>query len=84
MRYVFLPGYSPDYNPIEEMFSTTKAYARRNNLRLRVLMWDKAHSDVARFVHEALMNVTADPHKIRGWFRHYILDPVDYEPDEAV
>ncbi|KZP12909.1 hypothetical protein FIBSPDRAFT_754307, partial [Athelia psychrophila] len=27
---VFLPPYSPDYNPIEQGFSSIKAYLRRN------------------------------------------------------
>ena len=29
MRYMFLPPYSPDYNPIELAFSAIKAYVRR-------------------------------------------------------
>jgi hypothetical protein len=29
-RVIFLPPYSPDYNPIETAFSTIKAWIRRN------------------------------------------------------
>lgn len=30
MRYLFLPPYSPDYNPIELAFSAIKAFVRRS------------------------------------------------------
>jgi len=30
MRLVYLPPYSPDFNPIEEAFSALKAWIRRN------------------------------------------------------
>jgi hypothetical protein len=30
MRLLYLPAYSPDYNPIEEGFSAMKAWLRRN------------------------------------------------------
>jgi transposase len=31
VRLVYLPPYSPDFNPIEEAFSKIKAWIRRNN-----------------------------------------------------
>lgn len=30
MRILFLPAYSPDYNPIENAFSSIKAFPRRH------------------------------------------------------
>jgi hypothetical protein len=30
MKYLFLPPYSPDYNPIELAFSAIKAFVRRD------------------------------------------------------
>jgi transposase len=34
-RLVFLPAYSPDFNPIEEAFSKLKTYLRRQKARTR-------------------------------------------------
>lgn len=31
VRLLYLPPYSPDFNPIEEAFSKIKAWIRRNN-----------------------------------------------------
>jgi transposase len=36
MHVLFLPPYSPDYNPIELAFSAIKAYVRRWSMRLRI------------------------------------------------
>lgn len=35
MRYLFLPPYSPDYNPIELGFSAIKAYVQRERVLVR-------------------------------------------------
>ena len=32
-RLIYLPSYSPDYNPIEEAFSVIKAFLRRHEAR---------------------------------------------------
>ena len=53
-----LPPYSPDYTPIEEMFSKVKQDLRRAEARTR--LYDA--------VGEALWRVT--PQDILGWFRH--------------
>src|SRR5260370_25086997 len=37
-RMVFLPPYSPDYNPIEESFSDFKAKIRRSGNLIREMM----------------------------------------------
>jgi transposase len=55
-----LPPYSPDYTPIEEMFSKVKQGLRRAEARA------KAELYVA--LGETLRRVT--PEDILGWFRH--------------
>ena len=39
-RVVFLPPYSPDFNPIEQAFSKLKSYLRRANKRTQDGLWD--------------------------------------------
>jgi transposase len=56
---VYLPPYSPDYNPIEEMFSVYKAYLKRNATAGNG-DWRDAH-------YAALSAVT--PEKARNQFR---------------
>jgi transposase len=59
-RFLPLPAYSPDYNPIEEAFSKVKQFLRRAQARtddaLRAATWD-AFATIT----------TAD---IAGWFTH--------------
>ena len=55
-----LPPYSPDYTPIEEMFSKFKQDLRRAEARTRTGLYDA--------VGEVLRRVT--PEDILGWFRH--------------
>ena len=73
---VFLPPYSPDFNPIEESFSacknsptlvyiltpTVKAWIRRNWRFMR----DSENPEVA--LYEAMGTITAE--KAREWVRH--------------
>jgi transposase len=59
-RVLPLPPYSPDYTPIEEMFSKVKEALRHAEARA------KAELDDA--LGEALRRVT--PEDILGWFRH--------------
>jgi transposase len=59
-RLEFLPGYSPDFNPIEEAFSKLKTYLRRQKARTRERL-DQAIDD-------GLQRLTAQD--ARGWFRH--------------
>jgi transposase len=68
VRLEYLPPYSPDFNPIEEAFSSIKAWLRRN----------RAHSDnefASQSLHRAtdllmaaVYSVTAE--KARSWFHH--------------
>jgi transposase len=64
-QLLFLPSYSPDYSPIEEMFSKVKTVLRRIGARTRE----------ARKVAlgEALHTVTTQD--AQGWFRHADLLP---------
>jgi transposase len=55
-----LPPYSPDYSPIEEMFSKFKGFLRRAGARAK----DRLYGAIG----EGLRQVT--PQDILGWFRH--------------
>lgn len=70
VRLIYLPPYSPDLNPIEEMFSSFKAYIRRHGARLREIVRTKDHHRIVGFFLEAL-NEVARPDNIAGWFRKY-------------
>jgi transposase len=65
-RVVPLPPYSPDYNPIEQLFSKLKAHLRRANQRSVEGLWEA--------IGEGLDLITAQD--ARGWFQHcgYSLD----------
>jgi len=54
------PPYSPDYTPIEEMFSKVQQWLRRAEAR--------AKAELDKALGEALRRVT--PEDILGWFRH--------------
>lgn len=68
MHYIFLPPYSPDYNPIELAFSAIKAYIRHSGGIIRALMSEKDDLDVYLLLNEAVWSVTGDDAK--GWFSH--------------
>ena len=55
-----LPPYSPDFTPIEEMFSKFKEFLRRVGARAKEQLYDA--------IGEGLREVTAPD--ILGWFRH--------------
>ena len=55
-----LPPYSPDFNPIEELFSKFKGFLRRVGARAKEHLYDA--------IGEGLREVT--PEDILGWFRH--------------
>jgi transposase len=59
-RVLPLPPYSPDYTPIEEMFSKVKQGLRRAKAR--------AKDELYEVVGEVLKQVT--PENILGWFQH--------------
>lgn len=59
-RLVFLPRYSPDFNPIEGAFSKLKAFLRRPAARTQ--------RTLERAIAAGLATITA--HDAQGWFRH--------------
>jgi transposase len=59
-RVLPLPPYSPDYTPIEEMFSKFKGFLRRVGARAKEHLYDA--------IAEGLREVTDED--ILGWFRH--------------
>jgi transposase len=59
-RLVFLPAYSPDFNPIEHAFSKLKTYLRRVKARTR--------ERLGRAIDAGLQRITAQD--ARGWFKH--------------
>lgn len=71
MRLLYLPAYSPDLNPIEQGFSSMKAWLRRNaEYAMRELPAYEADLPLCNpyqliwdAVHESMT-----PENIRGWF----------------
>ena len=59
-RLVFLPRYSPDFNPIEGAFSKLKAFLRRCAARTQ--------RTLERAIAAGLATITAQD--ARGWFQH--------------
>jgi transposase len=59
-RLVFLPRYSPDFNPIEGAFSKLKTFLRRVQARTRELL--------EAAIGVGLRTITAQD--ARGWFHH--------------
>ena len=57
---MFLPPYSPDLNPIEQMWSKVKAFLRALKARTR--------SGLVAGIRDALRSVTPDD--VLGWFSH--------------
>jgi transposase len=58
---LYLPPYSPDYNPIEQSFSSLKAWLRRNYIH------DIDKDTPLTFLHQACDSITAQ--KAQGWYR---------------
>ena len=68
MWLVYLPPYSPDFNPIEEAFSCVKAWIRSHRDEVLVEMDGGLDSHPYAVLWDAVfMSVTLD--NIRGWFR---------------
>lgn len=69
MRVMFLPPYSPDYNPIELAFSSIKAYVRRHG-ELGHQDVDQNEDDDYVYLHlyDASFSITSE-HAL-GYFHH--------------
>ncbi|KAI0342123.1 hypothetical protein BDW22DRAFT_1331324 [Trametopsis cervina] len=69
MRVLFLPPYSPDYNPIELAFSKIKAFVKRDGTLIRE---DPHHhaDDAYAYLHliNAAYSITANDSE--GYFHH--------------
>lgn len=59
-RLIYLPPYSPDFNPIELAWSKVKTLLRRLKAR--------TFPDLIEALKAALLAIT--PHDIQGWFAH--------------
>lgn len=65
MHYVFLPPYSPDYNPIELAFSSMKAWFRKHNDEVAAA-WASERTARLLLIEMAFTTTAA---KASGWFR---------------
>jgi transposase len=72
-RLIYLPAYSPDFNPIELAFSSIKAWLRLNRDRVN-REFESVDGVEYNVFWEAVYSITADHAK--GWFKHcgYTLD----------
>ena len=68
MRLLYLSPYSPDFNPIEEAFSSIKAWIRSHRDEVLIEMEPGPESRPYEILWEAVFtSVTTD--KVHGWFR---------------
>jgi transposase len=66
-RLLYLPVYSPDFNPIELAFSTIKAWLRANRDRVNQEL-ESENGTVYNVFWEAIHSTTAEHAK--GWYKH--------------
>jgi len=69
MRLEYLPPYSPDFDPIEEGFSSMKAWIRRNREYARGELSGEATCDPYEMLWKAVF-VSMTPEKALEWFAH--------------
>jgi hypothetical protein len=68
-RLIYLPPYSPDFNPIEEGFSAMKAWIRRNREYVLAEMRGEGEGcDPFGILWQAVFE-TMTPEAIAGWYR---------------
>jgi hypothetical protein len=68
MQLLYLPPYSLDFNPIEEGFSTMKAWIRRNKDYVRGELSGDPTCDPYTMLWEAVFTAMT-PENIAGWYR---------------
>jgi hypothetical protein len=73
VKLVFLPPYSPDFNPIEEFFSELKAFVKRN-WGMYVKMTDRSHGAFATYLRFCVDQAGSRAESARGHFKHAALD----------
>lgn len=73
MRLLYLPPYSPDFDPIEEGFSAMKSWLRRNQEFARLHMDDIPGANPYALLWRAVF-ASMTPDNIRGWYHnsHYL------------
>ena len=64
---LYLPSYSPDFNPIELAFSTIKQWLRSNRDRVNQQL-ESNDGTIYDIFWEAVHSVTAE--QARGWYKH--------------
>jgi transposase len=57
---VFLPAYSPDLNPIEQVFAKLKTLLRRAEPRTRTTLWQTIGQTLDRFTPNECRNYLAN------------------------
>jgi hypothetical protein len=67
MHLLYLPPYSPDFNPIEEGFSAMKAWIRRHRDYALIELADGPHHDPIGFLWQAVF-ASMTPKSISGWY----------------
>lgn len=65
-KYIFLPPYSPDLNPIEEFFAELKAFIRRH----WYLYEEDPSQGFENYLAQCVHTVGARENTARGHFRH--------------
>lgn len=68
MRLLFLPAYSPDLNPIEEAFSSIKAWLRRNHRHAAYHLSGLPGTEPVDVLLDAVYSIT--PRQAYAWYRH--------------
>ena len=66
-RLLYLPSYSPDFNPIELAFSTIKQWLRLNRDHVNQELQSR-DGRIYDIFWEAIHSVTAE--QARGWYKH--------------
>jgi len=66
MRCEFLPPYSPDFNPIELVFSAMQYHLRRNGDYMRMVMTQMADEQIYVALLRALYTITTQD--AFGWY----------------
>ena len=66
-RLMYLPSYSPDFNPIELAFSTIKQWLRSNRDHVNQEL-ESNNGTIYNIFWEAVHSVTAE--QARGWYKH--------------
>lgn len=69
MRLVYLPPYSPDFNPIEEAFSAIKAWIHCNREYALVELSNDRGVDPYAMLWKAIF-MAVSPENVAGWYRN--------------